>query len=321
VKRVAITGAGGFVGRALCHSLSTEGMEITAVIRSGDIPQGASETHRIGDITDRTGLRAAFEGVDAVVHLAGRAHVMQDDTADPLAEYRRINVEGTKAVADCAADAGAGRVVFVSSIMVNGERTDNEAFSETDAPAPEDPYGVTKREAEEALFEIARARGIEAICLRPPLVYGPGVRANFAALMKLCDSSFPLPFGGITHNRRSLIFVGNLTSAIKAALSHENAAGRVFLVRDGEDLSTAGLIRVLRQALGRSPRLVPVPASWLNAMLCLIGRRAMAERLLGSLTIDDSAFRTTLGWTPPLAIADAMEVTARAFRNAGKSGS
>jgi nucleoside-diphosphate-sugar epimerase len=321
VKRVAITGANGFVGRALCHTLSTKGTEIIAVIRSGDSPQGARETHRIGDITDRAALRAAFEGVDAVVHLAGRAHVMQDDAADPLAEYRRINVEGTKAVADCAADAGAGRVVFLSSIKVNGERTDRNAFSETDAPAPEDPYGVTKQEAENALFEIAGAHGIEAVCLRPPLVYGPGVRANFAALMKLCDSGLPLPFGGATLNRRSLIFVGNLTSAIEAALSHENAAGRVFLVRDGEDLSTASLITTLRQALGRSPRLLPVPASWLNPLLRLIGRRAMAERLLGSLMIDDSAFRTALNWTPPFTIADAMGATARAFQNAGKPGS
>jgi nucleoside-diphosphate-sugar epimerase len=321
VKRVAITGANGFVGRALCHTLSTEGMEIIAVIHSGDVPQGASETHRIGDITDRTALRAAFEGVDAIVHLAGRAHVMQDDAADPLAEYRRINVEGTKNVTDCAADAGAQRVVFLSSIKVNGERTDGKPFSETDAPAPEDAYGVTKCEAEEALFEIARARGIDAVCLRPPLVYGPGVRANFAALMKLCDSGLPLPFGGVTGNRRSLIFVGNLTSAIAAALSHKNAAGRTFLVRDGEDLSTAGLIRALRLALGRSPRLLSVPASWLNALLCLIGRRAMAERLLGSLAIDDSAFRTALNWTPPFSIADAMESTTRASQNAGKSGS
>ena len=321
MKRVAITGAGGFVGRALCHALSAEGMEIIAVIRAGDSPPGANTTHRISDITDRAALRAAFEGVEAVVHLAGRAHVMQDDAADPLTEYRRINVEGTKAVAECAADAGAERVVFLSSIKVNGERTDRHPFSETDAPAPEDPYGVTKREAENALFEIARARGIDAVCLRPPLVYGPGVRANFAALMKLCDSPLPLPFGGVTQNRRSLIFVGNLTSAIGAALTHENAAGQAFLVRDGEDLSTAGLIRALRQALGRSPRLVPVPARWLTVLLGLAGRRAMAERLLGSLTIDDSAFRSALGWTPPFTIAAAMEATAHAFQNAGKSGS
>ncbi len=318
MKRIAITGAGGFVGRALCRSLAEQGavdqVKIVACIRSGNAPEGASETYRIGDIADRAALRGAFAGADAVVHLAGRAHVMQDDATDPLAEYKRINVEGTRAVADSAADAGVRRVVFLSSIKVNGERTDGRPFSETDIPAPEDSYGVTKREAEDALFGIAQARGIEAVCLRPPLVYGPGVRANFAALMRLCDSALPLPFGGVTGNRRSLIYIGNLTSAIAAALAHDNAAGRVFLVRDGEDLSTATLMRALRQASGRSARLVPVPAAWLKAALCLTGRRAMAERLLGSLTIDDSAFRTALGWTPPFSVAEALQATMRGSR-------
>ena len=313
--QVAVTGAGGFVGRALCRALAAEGHEVIACIRSGDDPEGAGEVRRIADITDRGALHDAFDGAEAVVHLAGRAHVMADDAVDPMAEYRRVNVDGTRAVAEAAADAGVRRVVFVSSVKVNGERTDGAPFRETDQPAPEDAYGITKHEAETVLFDIARARGFETVCLRPPLVYGPGVRANFAALLKLCDSGLPLPFGSITRNRRSLIFVDNLTAAIGAVLAHPDASGRVFLVRDSEDLSTAGLVRSLRQALGRPARLIPVPSCVLNLLLRLAGRGAMAERLLGSLTVDDGAIRTTLGWTPPVSVTDAMLATARAPRD------
>lgn len=312
--RLAVTGAGGFVGRALCRSLADGRLSVTACVRTGSAPQGADREARIGDITDRQALAVAFTGADAVVHLAGRAHVMRDDAADPLAEYRRVNVEGTKAVCEAAAETGVRRIVFMSSVKVNGERSDGGPLTEDDPPCPEDPYGVTKMEAETALFASAAERGFEAVCLRPPLVYGPGVRANFAALMKLCDSGIPLPFGSVTGNRRSLIHVGNLVSAIETALTHENAAGRVFLVRDGEDLSTAGLIRALRTAMGRPPRLLPVPVSLLNGLLRLAGRGAMAERLLGTLSVDDSAIRAALGWIPPVAVADAMAETVAARR-------
>lgn len=313
--QIAVTGAGGFVGRALCRALAADGHTVIACIRAGDGPEGASTVRRITDITDRDSLRAAFDAAHAVVHLAGRAHVMADDATDPLAEYRRINVDGTRAVAEASADAGVRRVVFVSSVKVNGEGAKGAPYRDTDPPAPEDAYGITKHEAEIALFDVARARGLEAVCLRPPLVYGPGVRANFAALMKLCDSGLPLPFGAITQNRRSLIFIDNLTSAIRAALSHPNAVGRTFLVRDDEDLSTTGLARALRQALGRPARLIPLPSCFLNLLLHLAGRSAMAERLLGSLTVDDGAIRATLGWTPPVAVTDAMIATARNARD------
>ena len=309
--RIAVTGAGGFVGRALCRALATGGHTVIACIRSDEGPEGADEVRRITDITERDSLCEAFAGVDAVVHLAGRAHVMADGAIDPLAEYRHVNVEGTRAVAEAAADAGVRRVVFVSSVKVNGEGAEGAPYRETDQPAPEDAYGITKHEAERALFDIAQKRGFEAVCLRPPLVYGPGVRANFAALMKLCDSGLPLPFGAITQNRRSLIYVDNLTSAIMAALLHEKAAGQIFLVRDNDDFSTAGLIRALRQALGRPARLIPIPSCFLNLLLRLAGRGAMAKRLLGSLTVDDGTIRAALGWSPPVTTTDAMIATAR----------
>ncbi len=307
--KVAVTGAGGFVGGALCSALTVHGHAVTACVRGNAAPAGADRVARIADITDRPGLESVFAQVDAVVHLAGRAHVMQDDSADPLAEYRRINVDGTKAVCEAAAGAGVGRVVFMSSVKVNGERSGDRSLTEDDPPRPEDPYGITKMEAEKALFHLAAARGFEAVCLRPPLVYGPGVRANFASLMKLCDSILPLPFGAIVQNRRSLIYVGNLVSAIEAALTHENAPSRTFLVRDGEDLSTAGLVRILRTAMGRPARLLSVPPALLDAALRLAGRAAMAERLLGSLSVDDSAIRESLGWTAPCGVAEAMAET------------
>lgn len=315
---ILVTGATGFVGRALCPVLAAGGATVIACTRHKPIPDGASEARTIGDICDQAALGAAMVGVDIVIHLATRAHIMRDRSADPLAEYRRINVGGTATVARAARDAKVRRMVYLSSIKVNGERTGKHPFQATDTPAPEDAYGLTKHEAERELRDIADPAGLEWVVLRPPLVYGPGVRANFRSLLSLADSVWPLPFGAITENRRSLIFVGNLTSAIACAATHPDAAGNTWLVRDGEDFSTVRLIEGLRAALGRPRRLVAVPPAVLKAGLTLVGKDAMATRLLESLAIDDTPLRHELGWSPPFGAQAALGLTAGWYRGAGR---
>jgi nucleoside-diphosphate-sugar epimerase len=311
--RVLVTGAGGFVGRALCPALAAGGHEVIAGVREGPAPRGAQAHRVLGDLAGDQPLDEAVAGVDAVVHLAARAHVMQETAGDPLALYRRVNVEGTRRLAEAALRAGARRFVLLSSVKVNGERTATCPFTEHDPPAPRDPYGISKREAEETLAAVAAGSGMTAVALRAPLVYGPGVRANFRALLRLCDGPWPLPFGGVTGNRRSLIGLGNLVDAIGAALVHPAASG-VYLVGDGDDLSTAGLIRRLRAAFGRPARLVPVPARLLETMLRLAGKAALADRLCGSLAVDSGRIARELGWRPPFPVEAELAATAAWYR-------
>lgn len=313
--RVLVTGASGFVGRALCPAVAAAGHEVIAGVREGAAsPDG--HTHRaLVDLAGEQPLDAAVAGIDAVVHLAARAHVMRETADDPLALYRRTNVDGTRRLAEAAARAGARRFVLMSSVKVNGERTSARRFTENDPPAPGDAYGISKREAEETLAAVARGSGMSAVALRAPLVYGPGVRANFLALLRLCDSAWPLPFGGVTGNRRSLIGVANLADAICAALDHPAASG-VYLVSDGEDLSTAELVRRLRAALGRPARLVPVPARLLETSLRLVGKGALANRLCGSLAADTGRIARELGWRPPVSIDDGLAATVAWYRTA-----
>lgn len=317
---ILVTGATGFVGRALCPVLAASGATVIACTRKEETPDGASEVRLVRDICDEAALGAAMEGVDIVIHLTARAHIMRDDSADPLAEYRRINVEGTAMVARIARDAKVRRIVYLSSIKVNGERSGDQPYRASDTPAPEDFYGLTKHEAEEALRDIAGEAGLEWVVLRPPLVYGPGVRANFLSLMSLADSAWPLPFGAVTENRRSLIFIGNLTSALAAAATHPEAVGKTFLIRDGEDFSTAQLIEGLRAALGRPRRLMAVPPALLKAGLKAVARGAMADRLLESLAIDDAPIRGDLGWSPPFETRAALELTAGWYQGKGPKG-
>lgn len=295
-RRVLVTGAGGFVGRALLPVLAGGGWEAVGALRC---PAGTAgvEARIVGDIGPDTDWRAALQGVDAVVHLAARVHVMRDAAADPLAEFRRINTAGTRRLAEQAAAAGVRRLVYLSSVKVNGEATDGRPFREADPPQPRDPYGISKMEAERALAEVAAATGLETVVLRPPLVYGPGVKGNFRSLMDLVRRRLPLPFGAVA-NTRSLIGLANLAGAIALCLDHPAAANRVFLLRDGEDVSTPELVRRLAHALGVPPRLVPVPAAALRLAGQLVGRAAAVERLLGSLAVDDAAIRRDLGWRP-----------------------
>ena len=317
MRRVLVTGAGGFIGTSLCRLLGDRGFDVVAGVRDPSSAAAAHPVRAIGNLGDGQALSDAVADVEFVVHLAARAHVMPETMSDPLAAYRRTNVEGTRLLARAAARAGVRRFVFLSSVKVNGERTGATPFTEDDPPAPEDAYGISKWEAEQALGEVAAADGLETVILRSPLVYGPGVRANFLALLKLCDSAVPLPFGGITGNRRSLIYLGNLVDAVHCALTHGAAAAGQYLVRDRDDVSTAELVRRIRTALGRPDRLVPVPPGILRAGLTLAGRRAVAERLLGSLAVDDARIGRELGWVPPFGMNEGIAATVAWYRMTG----
>jgi UDP-glucose 4-epimerase len=244
--------------------------------------------------------------------------VLDEGAADPLAEFRRVNVEGTERLASTAAESGVKRLVFVSSVKVNGERTTGPAgFSEDDAPRPEDPYGVSKWEAEQALMRIGVATGLEIVRVRPPLVYGPGVRANFHSLMRWVARGLPLPLSAVS-NRRSMVYVKNLTDALFHCVATPGAADRLFLVSDGEDLSTPDLIRRLGQALHTPARLVPVPPLALRLAGGLLGRRAMVCRLTESLTVETARIRNALNWRPPYAVDQALAETAEWYLRPGR---
>ncbi|WP_235893081.1 UDP-glucose 4-epimerase family protein [Pelomicrobium methylotrophicum] len=331
---VLVTGATGFVGRALIPALTAAGFEVRAAVRGSCPPAGrflwaegsgaraperrSVELIRIDDIGPATRWNEALAGVDAVVHLAARVHVMEASAREAIAEYRRVNTAGTERLALAAAAAGVRRFVFLSTIKVNGEATRARPFAESDPPVPQDPYARSKWEAEQALHRIGAQTGMEVVILRPPLVYGPGVKGNFLSLLKIVARGVPLPLGSVK-NRRSLIYVGNLADAIVKCLEHPAAAGETFLVRDAEDLSTPELVRRLACALGVAPRLIPVPPSWLVLGGRWLGRGAAVERLAGSLAVDDSRIRDALGWHPPYSVDEGLEATGRWYRERARS--
>lgn len=306
---IVVTGAAGFVGRRLCSALTAAGAPVRAISRTcGD---GLTP---IGDMTAQTDWSAHLDGARAVIHLAARVHMLGDVAADPLAEFRRINVAATLNLARQAARAGVRRFVFVSSIKVNGEQTiAGRPFRADDRPNPEDPYGVSKREAEDGLRAVAEATGLEVTIVRPPLVYGPGVRANFASMMRWLDRGVPLPFGAVRDNRRSLIALDNLADLLTLCTDHPAAANQTFVACDGEDLSTAALLHRLGAALGRPARLVPVPVGALRIAARLLGKQDLTQRLLGSLQIDAAKTREVLGWVPRVTVDEALIATAQAF--------
>lgn len=299
--KVLVTGASGFVGSALVSRLHhDEAWSVRAATRAAAaLPVDAVTIDGIDGTTDWS---RALAGIDVVVHLANRAHVPHDISSDSLADYRRVNVDGTLRLAEQAAAAGIRRFVFVSSVKVNGEQG---VFLESDPPAPRDAYGVSKMEAERALQYLGSRSGLGVVIVRPPLVYGPGVKANFAALVNVVSRGIPLPLGAI-RNRRSLVALDNLVDFLCTCVSSPAATGETFFVSDGHDLSTPDIVRQIASALDRPARLLSVPPMLVASAGALLGRRGAAARLLGSLQVDISKARRLLGWTPPVSVPDAF---------------
>jgi nucleoside-diphosphate-sugar epimerase len=321
--RVLITGANGFIGHGLCHSLLRSGHGVRCAVRAG-VPSGniagivdpltglareGLETISIGNIGSETKWDDALTGIETVIHLAARVHILKESARNPFAEFRLVNVAGTERLARMAVSAGVRRLVYVSSVKVNGEHTPGSPFTETNTPGPQDAYGLSKWEAEQALLKIAAETGLEVVIVRPPLVYGPGVGGNFLRMMNWINRGFPLPLGSI-RNSRSLIYLGNLVNALVACITHVRAAGNIFLVSDGEDVSTPELIRQLARAMARRPRLVAFPPALLRVAGLLTGKSAEVDRLLGSLRVDSSKIRRELQWTPPFSMTQGLRETA-----------
>lgn len=305
-SRILVTGSNGFVGRSTANRLQDQGYCVRGAVRGVLREHLPFEAVEVGDIERCTEWGPSLDGVTTVVHLAARAHIMGDGSDDPLTEFRRVNADGTANLVRQAVCAGVRRVVFLSSVKVLGEQTvRGERFSPQDLPAPEDPYAISKCEAEEALRSIAGERGLEVVIIRPPLVYGPAVKANFARLMRWVQRGYPLPFGAID-NRRSLVGLDNLVDLIATCVDHPAAAGQTFLVSDGEDISTPQLIRELAEAMGRRPRLLSVPPGLLRTAGALTGRRAELARLCGSLQVDITHTRRTLNWEPPVPLREGL---------------
>jgi nucleoside-diphosphate-sugar epimerase len=313
--RILVTGASGFVGRAVSERLLADDHEVRASVRRVPLQplRNAVEVVEVGDVGPTTDWSAALRGIEAIVHLANRAHVMRETVADPLQEFRRINVEGTKRLASQAADFGVKRLVFVSSIKVLGESTEGRApLSESDSPNPTDPYGVSKWEAEQALAQICEGRDMTYTVIRPPLLYGPGVKGNIERLLGWLTKGLPLPLGAVK-NQRSLMSVSNLSDLLAKSLTDPRAAGQTFVCCDNEALSTPQLIQGLASGLGKPARLLPCPITVLRLSGQLLRRMDMIERLCGSMLVDGSKVRQTLEWSPPFAAKEGLAATARHF--------
>lgn len=313
-RYVLVTGATGFVGMAVCGELVKRGIPLRAALRSNQIQSHKAAAVEVGEINEQTHWGEALCDVDVVIHLAARVHVMHDESADPLAEFRRVNVAGTEHLARAAAAAGVRRLVYVSSIKVNGEETTGgHRYTENDPPSPQDPYGISKWEAEQALRHVARETGLEVVIVRPPLVYGAGVKGNFAQMLSVLDKGLPLPLASV-RNQRSLIYIGNFVDALLQCAVHPAAAGNTYLVSDGEDVSTPDLMHQLGAAMGRPARLLPFPAWGLRLGARLLGKSQQMARLLGSLQVDSSRIRRDLGWRPSISLQQGLQATAAWYR-------
>ncbi|MFL9924589.1 SDR family oxidoreductase [Herbaspirillum lusitanum] len=312
--RVVVTGANGFVGRALCKLLRETGYFVVAVVRSDRDGVGiaADEVCACGNIDAGTDWTLILAGAEVVVHLAARAHVLREQTSDPLAEFRIVNTAASLQLARKAESAGVRRFIFISSIGVNGAQTADKGFTENDIPAPASAYAISKWEAEQGLAQISSSGGMDVVVVRPPLIYGPGAPGNFNIMMKWLDRGVPLPLAAVD-NRRSFVGLDNLTDLIKVCVTHSKAGGQTFLVADGEDISTSDLLRRLGMALGKPARLFSVPPRMLDLAATAMGKRDISVRLLSSLKVDSGKARAMLEWVPPLSLDAGLHETARAY--------
>lgn len=312
---IIVTGATGFVGHFLCKRLLSEGLNVRGTLLANENPEFLPERVepvRIDPLGSDTPWKHALAGIDTIIHLAARVHIMDDSSIDPLSEFRKVNVSGAARLAGEAAKTGVKRLVFISSIKVNGEESASP-YTPDSPPNPSDPYGISKWEAEQELRKIEAATGLEVVVVRPTLVYGPGVKANFLNMLKIISKGIPLPFSSIS-NKRSLIYVGNLVDALAVCAVHPAAAGKTYLVSDGDDVSTPQLIRRVAHSLEVPARLVPFPASLMRLAGKLTGKSGAVNRLTGSLTVDSSKIRQELGWTPPFTMNEGLCETAAWFK-------
>lgn len=306
--KVLVTGTSGFVGQHLVDELKQQKIEYVCIGRqlsNHDI----DEFYVVTDLNDATAWQEPMIGCDIVIHLAARVHMMKEKSRNPLDEFRKVNVNGTLTLAKQAAKSGVKRFIYVSTVKVNGESTDLEApFKETDKTNPQDTYGISKFEAEQGLLKLAQQTEMKVVIIRPPLVYGSGVKANFFSLIQIVKRGIPLPLGAIK-NKRSYVYVENLVSLIFCCISHPAAANQIFLVSDGCDLSTPELIRKLSNALGIKPRLIAIPQSIVEFIAKLVGKKNLAQRLCGNLQVDISKARQLLNWQPPYTIDAGLKKT------------
>lgn len=310
--RLLVTGGTGYVGRAVCGRLRKDSISVRIAGRSPAEPQEGVEIVGVGDISSQTDWSVALGNMSHVVHLAARVHDMNNISPDSLAAFRRVNTDGTANLARQAAAAGVKRFVYLSTVKVNGESSKlGQPFTVGDAPAPQGPYAISKQEAEQLLHQIAAETGMEVVIIRPPLVYGPGVKANFESMMRWLTRGVPLPLGAVRNNRRSLVSLDNLVDLLATCIDHPAAVNETFLVSDGVDLSTADLLRRLGNAIGKPARLLPVPPVLLRASAMLLGKGDMAQRLLGNLQVDISHTCETLGWKPRISVDEGLRRVAQ----------
>lgn len=310
--KVLLTGASGFLGSSISAQLDKRSYEFLSIVRKeSKFPQ--YNTKAVGNIDSKTDFSKVLPGVQVVIHAAARAHIMKDESSDPLAEYREVNVAGSANLARQAVSAGVKRFIFISSIKVCGENsTGKPAYKELMEASPEDAYGQSKYEAEEVLKQIAAETGMELVIIRPPLIYGVGVKANFLSLLKLTRLPVPLPFG-LIHNQRSMVYLENLVDFILQCIDHPSAAGQTFLISDGQDLSLNELVRMIRRAMNKPAWVVPVPVSLFKFAGKLIGKMAIIDRLIGDLRVDSSKARQLLGWNPPYSVEQGLKETVADF--------